>query len=164
MTYLIHRMSDQIEHRGPDDSGFWIDVQKEVALAHRRLSIIDISQAGHQPMLSASGRYILIYNGEIYNHLEIRSLLEREGNQTRWRGHSDTETLLESIVCWGVENTLKKLNGMFAFALWDTVERVLVLARDRMGEKPLYYGRVGDAFLFGSELKHSRTTLIGQAS
>jgi len=142
-------MGEQIAHRGPDDSGVWIDANAGIALAHQRLSILDLSHAGHQPMVSISGRYVIVFNGEIYNHLELRQEL---GN-IEWRGHSDTETLLAGFESWGIEATLKKTVGMFAIALWDRTKRVLTLARDRMGEKPLYYGWQGNTFLFGSELK-----------
>ena len=149
-------MASRIFHRGPDDSGVWADSESGIALAHRRLSIVDLSAAGHQPMLSASGRYVLAYNGEIYNHLDLRRELEAAGAVLGWRGHSDTETLLACVEAWGVEATLKRCVGMFAFALWDRESRSLVLARDRAGEKPLYYGWQGDTFLFGSELKALR--------
>lgn len=148
-------MAQRIAHRGPDDSGVWVDADAGLALAFRRLSILDLSSAGHQPMTSASGRYVIVFNGEIYNHLELRSQLERLGNLA-WRGHSDTETLLAGFEAWGMEAMLKKSVGMFAIALWDRVERRLTLARDRMGEKPLYYGWQDDVFLFGSELKALR--------
>jgi asparagine synthase (glutamine-hydrolysing) len=150
---IATKMANIIRHRGPDGSGTWIDKSKNLVLAHRRLSIIDLTEAGHQPMVSPCNRFVLTFNGEIYNHLELRIELEREGGNFNWRGSSDTETLLAALRCWGLEKTLKKLNGMFAFALWDNVERILFLARDRMGEKPLYYGHNGDTFLFGSELK-----------
>ncbi|RMG59383.1 MAG: asparagine synthase (glutamine-hydrolyzing), partial [Gammaproteobacteria bacterium] len=131
-----------------------------IALGHRRLSIQDLSPAGHQPMESASGRYVVAYNGEIYNHLDLRKELEKPSSggsgARRWRGHSDTETLLAAIDTWGIETSLKRCVGMFAFALWDRQERVLTLARDRLGEKPLYYGWQGKSFLFGSELKALR--------
>jgi len=146
-------MARQILYRGPDDSGVWLDKNKQLALAHRRLSILDLSPAGHQPMCSPCGRYILVYNGEIYNHLDLREELESDDGHFDWRGHSDTETLLAALRHWGIDNTLKRINGMFAFALWDNQERLLYLARDRMGEKPLFYGRNGKIFLFGSELK-----------
>lgn len=147
------RMAQQVAHRGPDDSGVWCDESAGLALAHRRLSILDLSPAGHQPMRSPCGRYMLIYNGEIYNHRDLRIDLAREGGAFDWRGHSDTETLIAALRHWGVQGALERLNGMFAFALWDSAERILFLARDRMGEKPLYYGRCNDTFLFGSELK-----------
>ncbi|MCP4491724.1 MAG: asparagine synthase (glutamine-hydrolyzing) [Gammaproteobacteria bacterium] len=149
----VRRMADAIVHRGPDDSGVWLSEDSAVALAHRRLSIIDLSPAGHQPMISPCGQFVLAYNGEIYNHQDLRTELEDEGGHFDWRGHSDTETLLAGLRHWGVEGTLQRLNGMFAFALWDKAEHSLFLAGDRMGEKPLYYGRNGGAFLFGSELK-----------
>lgn len=147
------RMADRITHRGPDDAGAWVDEAAGIALAHRRLSILDLSPAGHQPMVSASGRYVIAFNGEIYNHLELRGLLRSARNDGGWRGHSDTETLLAGFEAWGIEATLKKTVGMFAIALWDREERVLTLARDRIGEKPLYYGFQNDTFVFGSELK-----------
>ena len=146
-------MGMALQHRGPDDRGIWIDPKASIGLVHRRLSILDLSPAGHQPMHSPCGRYVLVFNGEIYNHLDLREALEKEGGHFAWRGHSDTETLLAALRHWGLENTLQQINGMFAFALWDSQERVLFLARDRMGEKPLYYGRIGNLFLFGSELK-----------
>lgn len=146
-------MADRIRHRGPDDHGAWCDEEAGYAVAHRRLSILDLSAAGHQPMHSANGRWVIAYNGEIYNHLELRQQLQAEGAAAAWHGYSDTETLLAAVVAWGVETTLKRSVGMFALALWDSVERTLWLARDRMGEKPLYCGWQGDTFLFGSELK-----------
>ncbi len=150
---VVEKMAMQIRHRGPDDAGTWLNEEGKLALAHRRLSIIDLTSAGHQPMASPCGRFTLVYNGEIYNHQDLRAELENEGGQFNWRGHSDTETLLAALRHWGVVGALQKLNGMFAFALWDNVERSLFLARDRMGEKPLYYGHSGGCFLFGSELK-----------
>lgn len=150
---LAATMAQRIRHRGPDDVGTWLDEAAELALAHCRLSIIDLSPAGFQPMVSPCGRYVLCFNGEIYNHAELRSELESGGAAFDWRGHSDSETLLAALRHWGVSGALPRLNGMFAFALWDRGERVLYLARDRMGEKPLYYGRSGASFLFGSELK-----------
>lgn len=149
-------MADRIRHRGPDDHGAWCDEQAGYAVAHRRLAILDLSPAGHQPMHSADGRWVLAYNGEIYNHLELRQRLQAERAAIEWRGHSDTETLLECIAAWGLETTLKRSIGMFALALWDRTERRLWLARDRMGEKPMYYGWQRDTFLFGSELKALR--------
>lgn len=150
------RMADQIVHRGPDDAGYWCDVERGIGLAHRRLSIIDLSPAGHQPMHSSSERYVIAFNGEIYNHLDIRRDLEAKGVGA-WRGHSDTETLLSGFDAWGIRQTIERTTGMFALAVWDKVSRVLTLARDRLGEKPLYYGWQGAGaarvFLFGSELK-----------
>lgn len=146
-------MSACIAHRGPDSHGSWVDEEEGFALAHRRLSIVDISAAGHQPMLSSSGRYVLAYNGEIYNHIDLRNKLTTTSEAPNWMGHSDTETLLACIEAWGLERTLQASVGMFAFALWDRHERSLVLARDRMGEKPLYYGWQGNTFILSSELK-----------
>jgi asparagine synthase (glutamine-hydrolysing) len=146
------RMTDALKHRGPDDAGLWQDPQLGIGLGHRRLAILDLSPAGHQPMLSASGRYVLVFNGEIYNHLELRQALRTGTDKTLWRGHADTETLLAGFEQWGIEATLQKCVGMFALAVWDRTERVLTLARDRLGEKPLYYGCQGKSFLFGSEL------------
>ncbi len=153
-------MAEALVHRGPDDSGVWQDTEICIALAHRRLSILDLSPAGHQPMHSACARFVLVFNGEIYNHLSLRNQLESAGYSEGWRGHSDTETLLAGFAVWGVLDTLQRTVGMFAFALWDKIQHTLTLARDRFGEKPLYYGWVdqGDdlAFLFGSELKALR--------
>lgn len=152
----LRRMADVIRHRGPDDEGFWIETDGSVGLAHRRLSIIDLSPQGHQPMPSASGRYVVAYNGEIYNFEELRSELQRSGQAPPWRGHSDTEVLLACIDAWGVEQALQRTVGMFAIALWDRQDAVLTLARDRLGEKPLYYGRTRQGFAFSSELKSLR--------
>jgi asparagine synthase (glutamine-hydrolysing) len=153
-------MTDAISSRGPDDQGHWIDARGGVVLGHRRLSIVDLSPAGHQPMHSASGRYVIAYNGEIYNHLDLRRSLEAQGNELAWRGHSDTETLLAGIDVWGLQETLLRSIGMFAIALWDRQQRTLTLARDRLGEKPLHYGWQGQGekavFIFGSELKALR--------
>lgn len=150
---VVQAMAGCLTHRGPDDSGAWADTKAGVALGHRRLAVIDLSPAGHQPMHSPCNRFVLVYNGEIYNHLDLRAELQRENGHFNWRGHSDTETLLAGLRQWGIAGALARLNGMFAFVLWDRGERQLYLARDRMGEKPLYYGRSGAAFLFGSELK-----------
>ena len=170
---ILEKMTETVKHRGPDDSGRWLDSDTGIALGHRRLSILDLSTAGHQPMKSLSGRFVLALNGEIYNHQEIRVELEcycnpvplnsnsshpnllPNGDKTKinWRGYSDTETLLEGFETWGIEATLKKTVGMFAIALWDREDSMLTLARDRMGEKPLYYGFQNETFLFGSELK-----------
>jgi len=152
-TAVVEQMVLRIQHRGPDNSGIWLNHEGTLALAHRRLSILDLSPAGHQPMVSPCGRYVLVYNGEIYNHLTLRAELEQEGAHFNWRGHSDTETLLAAVHHWGIEKTLQRLNGMFAFALWDNRQKTLFLARDRMGEKPLYYGQHNGCFFFGSELK-----------
>jgi asparagine synthase (glutamine-hydrolysing) len=145
-------MADRLHHRGPDDEGVWIDDSGQVGFGHRRLAIIDLSPAGHQPMASADGRYILSYNGEIYNHAEIRREIDGQFGKQPWRGHSDTETLLEAIARWGLEAALNRCVGMFALSLWDRKERMLHLARDRFGEKPLFYGWVGEDFAFASEL------------
>ncbi|HEX8263168.1 MAG TPA: asparagine synthase (glutamine-hydrolyzing) [Allosphingosinicella sp.] len=153
-------MRECIRHRGPDHGGLWLDAEAAIAFAHRRLAIVDLSAAGDQPMHSVSGRYVTVYNGEIYNHLDLRRQLEEEGHRFEWRGHSDTETLLAAIDVWGVRGALQRSIGMFALALWDRRERLLILARDRLGEKPLYYGWQGEGpgatFLFGSELKALR--------
>lgn len=153
-------MSAAIAHRGPDDSGFWTDASAGIALAHQRLAVIDLSGAGAQPMNSSSGRWTITYNGEIYNFQELRHQLEERGANAIWNGHSDTEVLLAAIEYWGVEKTLPRLDGMFAFAAWDRKEQTLWLVRDRFGEKPLYYGWSDDVFFFASELKavtaHSR--------
>ncbi len=146
---ILHEMADSIIHRGPNDSGVWFDPQTQIGLGHRRLSIVDLSPAGHQPMVSASGRYELVFNGEIYNHLQLRQTLHHD----TWRGHSDTETLLAGFDAWGIQPTIERAIGMFALAVWDKKEHVLTLGRDRLGEKPLYYGWQQNSFLFGSELK-----------
>ena len=147
----LTKMAQAINHRGPDSNGLWIG-QEGIGLAHTRLSILDLSSAGHQPMHSVSGNYVLIFNGEIYNHEYLRSELESISNRN-WLGHSDTETLLASIEEWGIEDTLAKVKGMFAIALWDKKSKNLYLACDRIGEKPLYYGWVNQQFVFASELK-----------
>jgi asparagine synthase (glutamine-hydrolysing) len=159
-TTLRH-MAHAIAHRGPDSDGYWVDPGLGIGLAHRRLAILDLSPAGAQPMTSASGRYVLAFNGEIYNHLLLREVLEREGGvRAPWRGHSDTETLLAGFEAWGIEATLQRTVGMFAIALWDRESHSLSLARDRLGEKPLYFGWQGQGsaavFLFGSELSALR--------
>lgn len=152
----LERMTASLEHRGPDAQGLWLDPSAQIALGHRRLAIVDLSAAGQQPMTSACGRYICVFNGEIYNHQALRKDLELAGLSLNWRGHSDTETLLAGFAEWGIEATLKKTVGMFAIALWDKQERFLTLMRDRMGEKPLYYGWIGAQFAFASELKALR--------
>jgi len=146
---LINPMIASLEHRGPDSKGIFIDEKNGIALGHNRLSILDLSKNGSQPMKSSSGRYIMSFNGEIYNHLNIRSKIQSEN----WRGTSDTETLLAAIEKWGIDMTLELLNGMFVFALYDTVNSKLCICRDRAGEKPLYYGQISDDFVFASELK-----------
>lgn len=157
---MLKRMADTIASRGPDDAGYWCDADHRIGLGHRRLSIVDLSPAGHQPMQSASGRYKIAFNGEIYSHLLLRQALEAAGQAPNWRGHSDTETLLAGFDAWGIQGTVERAIGMFAFAVWDRQSSVLTLARDRLGEKPLYYGwqRQGNdaVFLFGSELKALR--------
>lgn len=154
------RMTDALIHRGPDDAGMWLDAESQVGLGHRRLAIVDLSPAGHQPMVSVSGRFVMVFNGEIYNHFDLRKALDSRmhaNDEMVWHGHSDTETLLAGIEAWGLEDTLRKSIGMFAIALWDKQTQTLMLARDRMGEKPLYCGWQGHGdgrtFLFASELK-----------
>jgi asparagine synthase (glutamine-hydrolysing) len=147
----IVNMRNALHHRGPDDSGEWIDSKSGIALGHQRLSILDISSAGHQPMKSKTNRYVMVFNGEIYNHLEIRKDINSI-TSINWSGHSDTETLLVSFDLFGFRKTLEKIVGAFSIALWDKERKVLSLARDRMGEKPLYYGWQNGVFLFGSEL------------
>ena len=155
----VLRMTDPITHRGPDDSGLWVDREAGVGLGSRRLAIIDLSPAGSQPMQSSNGRFVMAFNGEIYNHRELRAQLEQAGEapEEGWRGHCDTETFLEAIAAWGLERALDRSVGMFAFALWDRERRTLRLVRDRFGEKPLYYGWAGKDFLFASEIKALRT-------
>ncbi|MBI5316029.1 MAG: asparagine synthase (glutamine-hydrolyzing) [Nitrospirae bacterium] len=150
----VLKMVNTLHHRGPDDGGAWVDAETGIALGHRRLSIVDISPEGHQPMRSACGRFVISFNGEVYNFKELRRELEDLGYA--FRGHSDTEIMLSSISHWGVVPSLSRFNGMFAFALWDRQERELHLVRDRLGEKPLYYGWIGKAWVFGSELKALR--------
>lgn len=156
LAEIASSMADALRHRGPDDSGGWADPALGLAFAHRRLAVTDISPAGHQPMQSICGRFVIAFNGEIYNHLELRSELAALGVAPAWRGHSDTETLLAAFGHWGLEATLKRAVGMFALALWDKQTRTLNLVRDRFGEKPLYYGWVAGAFVFASELKALR--------
>ncbi len=149
---LLRRMRDEMSHRGPDGSGVWVDERRQAGLGHRRLAIIDLSSAANQPMISADGRYILSYNGEIYNHQELRRQLQGQG-ETAWKtDHSDTEVLLRAFQHWGID-CLQHLRGMFAFAVWDTQERQLWLARDRIGIKPVYYSLLNDRFNFASEIK-----------
>ncbi|MGC3895541.1 asparagine synthase (glutamine-hydrolyzing) [Pseudomonas urmiensis] len=153
---VLERMGDAIAHRGPDAAEIWVDEQANYSVVHRRLAVVDLSAAGAQPMHSACGRFVLAFNGEIYNHLELRKELACTGSAYSWRGHSDTETLLACFVAWGVKKTLQSAVGMFAISLWDRAERTLTLARDRVGEKPLYWGWQGGDLLFGSELKALR--------
>ena len=156
---LLARMTGTLAHRGPDDSGVWSDPEVGVGVGHRRLAIVDLSSAGHEPMHSASGRLTITFNGEIYNYQEIRAELEARGQipEGGWRGHSDVEVLLQAIEHWGLERALEASTGMFALALWDRSSRELTLVRDRFGEKPLYYGWAGRDLIFGSELKALRT-------
>jgi asparagine synthase (glutamine-hydrolysing) len=153
---LAAAMASRILYRGPDDGGVWCDSEARIGLGHRRLAIVDLSAAGHQPMVSGSGRYVIAFNGEIYNHLDLRAQL----GERAWRGHSDTETLLAGFDAWGIQQALERSVGMFAFAVWDKAERTLTLGRDRLGEKPLYYGWQGEgkgrSFLFASELQAFR--------
>lgn len=150
---ILQAMTDAIRHRGPDSVGAWQDVCAGVGLGMRRLAIIDVSPAGSQPMISHCGRYVLVFNGEIYNHKHIRARLEAESRAPNWRGHSDTEVLLAAIAAWGLTGALRSANGMFGLAIWDRQTQILELACDRFGEKPIYYGWSGRTFLFGSELK-----------
>jgi asparagine synthase (glutamine-hydrolysing) len=154
LTQLAVAMAGSLHHRGPDGQGVWVEPEAGIALGHARLSIIDLSAAGSQPMASASGRYVLSYNGEVYNAAELRAGLEQEGH--RFRGHSDTEVIVEGVSAWGVTDTIERLIGMFAFAVYDRKERVLTLVRDRLGIKPLYWGRLDGRFAFASELKAFR--------
>jgi asparagine synthase (glutamine-hydrolysing) len=162
LSILLQRMGNTITHRGPDDSGIWLDAEVGIGLVHRRLSVVDLSPAGHQPMQLNSGRYVLVFNGEIYNHFDLRCELEKAGG-IAWCGHSDTETLLAGFEAWGIQGTIERTIGMFAIAVWDRRANTLTLARDRMGEKPLYYGWQGNTFLFGSELKALRAHQAFQA-
>jgi asparagine synthase (glutamine-hydrolysing) len=156
----VGRMNGESAHRGPDDAGTWCDAEHGIAIGHRRLAIIDISPLGHQPMVTACGRYVVAFNGEIYNHQLLRAELESLSLAPTWRGHSDTETLLAGFVGWGIQATVERAIGMFTFSVWDRQTLTLTLARDRIGEKPLYYGWQGQGndavFLFGSELKALR--------
>lgn len=154
----LSKMSRVISNRGPDGEGFWLDNDSGIAFSHRRLSIIDLSVHGHQPMGSHSNRYIMTYNGEVYNHKSLKAEINKalEHSNISWRGNSDTEVMLAAFDVWGVEESVKKFNGMFAFAVWDIKEKKLYLVRDRIGEKPLYYGWCGESFLFASELKSLR--------
>ena len=156
LTADVRRMTDAIAYRGPDDAGVYVDAAAGLALGHRRLAIIDLSAEGHQPMVSPAGRYVIVYNGEFYNYADVRAELEAAGDAPRWRGHSDTEVMLAAFDRYGIAAALERINGMFAMAVWDRSERLLHLVRDRLGEKPLYYGRVGDRIAFGSELKALR--------
>jgi len=145
------RMAVSLSHRGPDDQGVWVNAETGVALGHTRLAIIDLSPAGAQPMMSSCGRFVLSYNGEVYNAPELRSVLQGMGR--RFRGHSDTEVIVEGFAVWGARPTIERLIGMFALAAWDRVTRKLTLARDRLGIKPLYWGYANGSLVFASELK-----------
>ena len=158
---LVDDMAATLAHRGPDSGGNWVDTAQGIGLSHRRLSIVDLSEHGQQPMISQNGRYVLAYNGEVYNHLEVRANLEQETGPIRWNGHSDSETIVEAIAHWGKEKALLALVGMFAFAVWDRQDGELTLARDRMGEKPLYFGILQGTLIFGSELKALRKVAPG---
>lgn len=151
---VLRRMTDALQHRGPDDSGYWVDHESGVGLGHRRLSIVDLSPAGHQPMVSQCGRFVIAYNGEVFSHAEMRVELQAAG--CAFRGRSDTEVMLEAISRWGLDATLPRLIGMFAIALWDRQDRSLTLVRDRVGIKPLYWFHEGGLTVFGSELKALR--------
>ncbi len=160
---VLKKMAGALVHRGPDSSGYWWNADNGIGFSHRRLAIVDLTPAGHQPMVSQSGRYVITFNGEIYNHLDLRAAIAEDRRHVSaqnglntplsWSGHSDTETLLAGFDAWGIADTVSRSNGMFAMAIWDLAEKTLTLARDRLGEKPLYYGWHGDNFLFGSELK-----------
>jgi asparagine synthase (glutamine-hydrolysing) len=151
------KMADSLRHRGPDSGGVWVDEAAGIAVGHRRLAILDLSPAGNQPMVSSSGRFVIVYNGELYNFRELRRQLEQSSEcPVAFRGQADTEVVLACFERWGVKASLPLFNGMFAFAVWDRQEHVLHLSRDRMGEKPIYYGWLGEMFLFGSELKALR--------
>jgi asparagine synthase (glutamine-hydrolysing) len=151
---IVGDMAETLHHRGPDDSGTWCDPAAGIALGFKRLSIVDLSPAGHQPMLSSCGRFVIVFNGEIYNHPDLRSELVAQGRS--FRGHSDTEVLVEGFAEWGIETTIRRSLGMFAIAVWDTRQRTLTLIRDRLGKKPLYFARFGPVLLFGSETKALR--------
>jgi asparagine synthase (glutamine-hydrolysing) len=156
MVTIAASMTAALAHRGPDDRGLWTDVEAGIAFGQQRLAIVDLSLAGRQPMVSTCGRFVISYNGEIYNAPELRGELAAAGHNCVWRGHSDTEVLLEACARWGIEGAVRRTNGMFAFALWDRRRRVLHLARDRMGIKPLYWAQIPGRILFGSELKALR--------
>jgi len=140
---ILEEMSAQLESRGPDSAGLWSDASSQIAFAHRRLAIMDLSPSGKQPMFSGSNRFVMTYNGEIYNSAEVRNELIKSQVAPIWRGHSDTETLLAGFDAWGIKDTILRVTGMFAIAIWDNDLEQLTLVRDRIGEKPLYYGWQG---------------------
>jgi asparagine synthase (glutamine-hydrolysing) len=160
----LEAMASSLAHRGPDKEGIWFDRSQGIGFSHRRLSILDLTETGNQPMHSACNNYVITFNGEIYNHLNIRKRLEEENYITSWRGTSDTETFISAFASWGIKKTLKESRGMFAFSVWDKRKKELILGRDRFGEKPLYYGWNGNIFLFGSELKSikNHVSFIGE--
>ena len=149
----VSSMIDELVHRGPDSQGTWLGEDSSIALGHRRLSILDLSLKGSQPMTSSCGKFVIVFNGEIYNHLVIREELSKYQKKISWTSTSDTETLLTSCSILGLKKTIHMLRGMFSFALWDIENKELSLARDRLGEKPLYYSYLGNKFIFSSELK-----------
>lgn len=150
----VRNMTDALVHRGPDASGYWLDLDAGIALGHRRLSVIDLSANAAQPMISSCGRYVIVYNGEVYNFREIKN--ELESAKKHFRGNSDTEIILEACAYWGIESAIHKFNGMFVFALWDKQKRCLHLVRDRLGIKPIYWGIIAGSLVFASELKAMR--------
>ena len=150
---VLNSMCNSLKHRGPDAQDYWLENEDNIGLVHTRLSILDLSKTGSQPMHSHCGRYVLVYNGEIYNYLDLKSKLENKFGFINWRGSSDTEVFLYSLANLGISETLQQLNGMFSFALWDKHTKDLTIGRDRMGQKPLFYGYVDNDFVFGSELK-----------
>ncbi len=160
LSLIVNRMSSVLSHRGPDHTGAWFDIKNQIALGHKRLSILDLSSSGHQPMKSFNDRFVIVFNGEIYNHLNLRKEVNEYNDLKKldslWKGFSDTETLLVCFEAWGFEQTISKLVGMFSICLLDKVSNTLHIARDRLGEKPLYYGYVNNSFVFASELKSLR--------
>ena len=159
LTATGERMAETLAHRGPDSQGIWCDAASGMVLAHRRLAILDISPAGNQPMVSEHGTYVVSFNGEIFNARELQQELELTCNVSHWRGHSDTEILLAGMEAWGVRDTVVRCSGQFALGVWDTERHVLRLVRDRLGEKPLYYGVINGQFVFASELKAIRASM-----